>query len=221
MIVLYLAVNFVCLRVLGVAGLHQSSTPASDVMSAAFGPIGARWIEVGITISTLGFLSQGMLTAPRVYYAMARDGMFFKKVGELHPRSHVPVVATVVQGVMAMVIAGWGKYSQILAFSISMDFLFFGLTGLSLFMIRRRDAAAPTAAAPGFRAPGHPWTTGLFAASCLLFVANILYRSRSRPGSASDRARRIAGVRLLALARALARQRVKRGVERSWSGRRI
>ena len=69
---LYLAVNLTCLRVLGPAGLDATTIPASDVMRIALGEWGARWIAVGIAISTFGFLSQSMLTAPRVYYAMAR-----------------------------------------------------------------------------------------------------------------------------------------------------
>src|SRR5579872_5891375 len=82
-ILLYSAVNFVCVRVLGPAGLAATQTPASAVMRAALGERGAQWIAVGIAISTLGFLSQGILTAPRVYYAMARDGLFFRKVGQV------------------------------------------------------------------------------------------------------------------------------------------
>lgn len=186
-IALYLAVNFVCVRVLGVGGLAASGTPASDVMRAAFGGPGARWIEIGITVSTLGFLSQGMLTAPRVYYAMAKDGLFFRRVGELNARSRVPVVATILQGITAMLIAAWGKYSEILVYGISMDFLFFGITGAALFALRRRDGdsnrrAAGPAATPGFRAPGHPWTTALFTAACLLFVVNILYKKPREAG---------------------------------------
>ncbi len=84
-VALYLSVNFVCLRVLGPAGLAATHTPASAVMRAALGERGAQWIAVGIAISTLGFLSQGILTAPRVYYAMARDGLFFQSVGWLSP----------------------------------------------------------------------------------------------------------------------------------------
>src|ERR1039458_9126129 len=72
-IVLYLSVNYVCLRVLSPAGLAASHTPASSVMRVALGERGAEWLAVGIAVSTLGFLSQGILTAPRVYYAMARD----------------------------------------------------------------------------------------------------------------------------------------------------
>src|SRR4051812_34702573 len=90
-VALYLAVNFVCLRVLGPQGLDATSTPASEVMRIALGERGARWIAVGIAMSTLGFLSQGMLTAPRVYYAMARDGLFFERVGRLSEGSGAPV----------------------------------------------------------------------------------------------------------------------------------
>src|SRR6266568_3045370 len=82
-VALYLAVNLVCLRVLGSAGLDATTTPASDVVHMALGERGAQWIALAITISTLGFLSQSMLTAPRVYYAMARDGLFFKSVGKV------------------------------------------------------------------------------------------------------------------------------------------
>ena len=80
----------------GPAGLAATRTPASDVMRAALGEAGARLIAAGIAISTLGFLSQGMLTAPRVYYAMAENGLFFKSVARLHPRTRVPVVSMIV-----------------------------------------------------------------------------------------------------------------------------
>src|SRR4051795_9382919 len=113
-IALYLAVNFVCVRVLGAAQLAATPTPASAVMRAALGERGAQWIAVGIAISTLGFLSQGILTAPRVYYAMARDGLFFRRVGSVSARSGAPVMAIVLQGTMATVIALSGRYEQIL-----------------------------------------------------------------------------------------------------------
>src|SRR5437879_12950334 len=103
-VALYVSVNFVCLRVLGAGGLAATRRPASSVTRAALGERGARWIAFGIAVSTLGFLSQGILTAPRVYYAMARDGLFFRKVGWLSPKTGVPVVAIVLQGVTATVI---------------------------------------------------------------------------------------------------------------------
>ena len=76
--VVYLSVNVVCLRVLGIGGLADTTTPAFSVMERAIGPRGAMFMAVAIAVSTLGFLSQGMLTAPRVFFAMAKDGLFFR-----------------------------------------------------------------------------------------------------------------------------------------------
>ena len=109
-VILYLLVNFVYVYVLSPQGLAKTTTPASDVMRFALGPTGASLIAAGIAISTLGFLSQGMLTAPRVYFAMAEDGLFFKSVAWVHPKTLAPVVAIAVQGALAIVIALWGSY---------------------------------------------------------------------------------------------------------------
>jgi APA family basic amino acid/polyamine antiporter len=167
-IVLYLTVTFVCLRVLGVDGLAQTSTPASEVMRRALGDRGARLIALGIAVSTVGFLSQSILTAPRVYYAMARDGVFFALVGRLDARSRVPVVAIVLQGALAAIIALTGKYEQILNYVVSIDVLFFGLTGASLLVFRARARRAGTEASEGdlVRVPWHPFTTIVFVAAC-------------------------------------------------------
>jgi APA family basic amino acid/polyamine antiporter len=165
-IALYLAVNFVCVRVLGPAGLAETRTPASAVMRSALGERGAQWIAVGIAISTLGFLSQGILTAPRVYYAMARDGLFFRSVGWLSPRTGAPVVAILVQGAAAAIIAVSGRYEQILNYVVSVDFISFGLTAASLFVFRRRQPESL------YRTPGHPYTTALFVVACAAIVAS-------------------------------------------------
>jgi len=105
---------------------RKHDDPASERHANALGPTGARLIAAGIAISTLGFLSQSMLTAPRVYFAMARDGLFFGAVAKLNPRSRVPVIAIVMQGLLATVIALSGKYEQILNYVVSVDFIFFG-----------------------------------------------------------------------------------------------
>jgi APA family basic amino acid/polyamine antiporter len=165
-ILLYCLVAFICVHTLGPAGLAASKTPASDVMRLALGERGATLIALGIAISTLGFLSQGMLTAPRVYFAMAEDGLFFRSVAQVSRTTRVPVVAIVLQGVAATVIALSGTYGQILSYVVAADFLFFGLTGAALFVIRRRDGAR----SPGFSAPLHPFTTGLFVAACFTVV---------------------------------------------------
>jgi APA family basic amino acid/polyamine antiporter len=169
-VVLYLSVNVVCLRGLGALGLQASRAPASDLMRLALGEPGARLIALGIVISTLGFLAQGMLTAPRVYYAMARDGVFFQAVGELHPKSRVPVVAIVLQGLFASIVAVSGRYEQILNYVVSVDFIAMGLTGAALFVYRKGGEQGE------FRAPGHPFTTVFFVLSCWLVVAATIQR---------------------------------------------
>ena len=176
-IALYLAVNYVCVRVLGPETLAATSTPASEVMRRVAGDGGATLIAAGIAVSTLGFLSQGILTAPRVYYAMARDGVFLRGVGRLHPRSQVPVVAIVLQGVVATVIALSGRYEQILNYVVSVDFIFFGVTGATLFVFRRRDEAAAR-----YRVPGHPFTTAAFVLACALVVVSAV---ASNPANAA------------------------------------
>jgi len=167
-IVLYLAANIVYIRVLGTDGLAMATAPASQVMSR-LGPWGGRIIATGIAISTVGFLSQSMLTAPRVYFAMAQDGLFFKQVATVHPRTRAPIVAIVLQGVLAIIISFWGRYEQILNYVVSMDFIFFGLTACCIFVFRKREGLPTTT-----RTPGHPFTTLLFIAACWLVVINTI-----------------------------------------------
>ena len=168
---LYLAANFVYVAALGVPGLAGTTTPASDVMRLALGENGARLIAAGIAISTVGFLSQGMLTAPRVYFAMAEDGLFFRGVAKLHPKTQAPVVAITLQGVMAIAIAYWGKYEQILNYVVSVDFIFFGATAACLFVLRKRNNEKGL-----IKVPGHPITTLLFVLVCWLVVINTVYK---------------------------------------------
>lgn len=179
-VILYLGVNFICLKALGVSGLANTMTPASDVMRLALGETGARLIAAGIAISTLGFLSQGMLTAPRVYFAMAEDRLFFRSVAKLNPKTQVPVVAIVLQGVLAIAIALWGRYEQILNYVVSVDFIFFGATAACIFVFRRRAKKSANNTTEGSRSyakvPGHPVTTALFVAICWLVVANTVYK---------------------------------------------
>jgi basic amino acid/polyamine antiporter, APA family len=170
-IALYVGVTLACVHALGAEGLAATTAPASAVMRLAFGDTGATLIAAGIAISTLGFLSQGMLTAPRVYFAMAADGLFFRSVARVSERTRAPVVAIVLQGVLSLLIALSGTYEQILSYVVAVDWVFFALTAGTLFLFRRRaeDGGA------GARVPGHPLTTALFiAAAALIVIATVL-----------------------------------------------
>jgi len=117
-----------------------------------------------------------MLTAPRVYYAMAADGLFFGAVARVHPRTGAPVVAIALQGTFALLIAVSGRYEQILNYVVSADWIFFALTAGAALMLRRRDERAESPDTSAFRAPGHPYMTAAFAGVSALVVANTLYR---------------------------------------------
>jgi APA family basic amino acid/polyamine antiporter len=173
-IVLYVAMNVVCVRALGAHGLALTRVPATDVMHRALGDTGAWLVALGIAVSTLGFLSQGILTGPRVYFAMARDGLFFRSVASVTRRTQVPAVAIILQSCWTAVIALSGSYEQILNYVVSTNFVFFGLSATCLFILRRREAA--TTQRSGFRAPGHPYTTLLFIAACWLVVIDTIYK---------------------------------------------
>ena len=172
-IALYLLVNIAMLRGLGVGALGATLTPTSDVLQRAVGGPGARLAAAAIALSAIAFLSQAMLTGPRVYFAMARDGLFFRQVGDVARASRAPVIAIVLQAAWTGVLALSGSYEQILSYVIAMNFLFFGLSASCLFVFRRRErAAGSTMDAEGFRAPWHPWTTGAFILACVLVVAS-------------------------------------------------
>lgn len=171
-ILCYTLVVFVCVHALGPAGLAASKTPASEVMRLALGKRGAAFITIGIAISALGFLSQGMLTAPRVYFAMAEDGLFFRKVATVSKRTRVPVIAIMLQAIATIVIALSGSFGQILSYVVSVDLIFFGLTGASLFIFRRRSRNRH-----GAVVPGHPLTTLVFVISCFLVVVATVWNA--------------------------------------------
>lgn len=182
-VALYVGVTLVGLRVLGAQGLAATATPASDIMRLAFGATGSRIIALGIALSTLGFLSNQVLTSPRIYYTMGEDRIFFKQLAWLHPRSRVPIVAIAVQSAVAIAIALSGRYDQILNYVTSIDFVFLGLAAGAVIIFRRRARVTSTS---GVRIPGHPWTTIFFIIVSLAVVINtyIAFPSDSLTGLA-------------------------------------
>lgn len=173
-IAIYMLVALACVKGLGSGALGRTLTPVADLLDAAVGPLGARLAAGAVAVSAAGYLSQGMLTAPRVYLAMARDGLFFRRFGEVSRTGRAPVMAITLQAVWTGVLALSGEYEQILGYTVGVNFIFFGLSAASLFVLRareRREGAAP----PGFRVPGHPFTTLFFIAASLVVMASTIW----------------------------------------------
>jgi len=156
-VLLYVGMAFACDRILGEA-LQRSAAPALEVATRVLGPQGAGLIAAGVAISSLGFLSQSILTAPRVYFAMAEDGVFLRGVARVHPRTRAPVVAIALQGGLAILLALTGTFEVLVNYVVAIDFIFFALTAACLFVLRRRGEPVEM--------PGHPVTTLLFIAVC-------------------------------------------------------
>jgi basic amino acid/polyamine antiporter, APA family len=174
-VALYLAVNAVFLLALGADGLANTITPAAAVVDHVSSRmhVGAEVIAGCIALSTFGFLSQGMFATPRVYQAMAADGLFFKAIARISPRSHTPVVAIALQGTLCAIVAASGTYESIMSYVTSVDFMFYGLAALALFVFRARDR---TRVHPvGYTVPGHPWTTAFFMIASWIVVGTTIY----------------------------------------------
>jgi APA family basic amino acid/polyamine antiporter len=173
----YLLVNVAYIRTLGISGLAASTAPAAETMRAVAGPVGERLIGVGIVASTFGFLNLVILVSPRVYQAMARDGLFFKSFARLHPTWRTPVAALILQGVWAVLLLFSKTYGNLLDYVVFGDWIFFGLNGVALFILRSRDGNRPVP----FRTPLHPVTTLLFIGSAVYVVVGSI---ASKPSNA-------------------------------------
>jgi basic amino acid/polyamine antiporter, APA family len=158
-VLFYMLANVAYLNSLGIDGLGRSVAPAADTMTAVLGPLGGRLIAFGIMCSTFGFLSLVILAGPRIYQAMADDGLFFESAARLHPRYRTPSVAIFVQAVWAVVLTVSGDYGQLLDYVVFGDWIFFGLTVATLFFYRRRGAPPEGSAAYVW---GYPVTPALF-----------------------------------------------------------
>jgi APA family basic amino acid/polyamine antiporter len=183
-IAVYLLANVTYLRVLGAPGLAGSAAPAADVMQAVGGPGGSALIAAGIAVSTFGFLNLVILVSPRVYQAMAADGAFFPGLARLHPRFRTPTAAIVFQCLWGILLTLSGTYGQLLDYVVFGDWIFFGLVVSTMFVYRRRDAAAggPGQSAGTYRAWGYPWTPALFVLAAAYVVVSSV---ASNPGNAA------------------------------------
>jgi APA family basic amino acid/polyamine antiporter len=178
-VTVYLLANVAYLRALGVAGLASSTAPAADTMTVVLGPAGRKLISAGIVASTFGFLDLVIMVSPRVYQAMAADGLFFSSFADLHPRFRTPATAIVAQGAWACLLLVTRTYGQLLDYVTFADWIFFGATAATLVVYRRRERAG--ADSVSFRLPGYPWTLGLFVLAAMYVVFGSI---RSNPANA-------------------------------------
>jgi APA family basic amino acid/polyamine antiporter len=181
-VTLYLLLNLAYLWVLPASGVAASTALAADVARAAAGEIGARFVSALIVASSLGFLAVVIMTGPRLCYAMACDGLFFRRAARLHPRHGTPVFALWFQTAVALLLLATNTFDELLSYVVFADWLFFGLTAGALIRARRRDPSPPHV----FRAPGHPVTTWGFVVVAAGVVLNCLvaYPAQSMAGCA-------------------------------------
>ncbi len=160
--------------------IAASQELASDAMERALGVAGGIGIAIAVFISTFGTAGVYTLTAPRIYYAMALDGVFFKPVARLHPKFGTPAFAIITQSMWAIVlIAFWGTFENLISYVVFTDWIFYGLTGGAVLILRKKlpDVARP------YRTILYPLTPILFTAGAAWFVVNTLINKPPEAGA--------------------------------------
>jgi APA family basic amino acid/polyamine antiporter len=173
---IYCLANLGYVAALGPEAAAASSSIAAAAAGAAFGPTAAKLITVAVLVSIFSAANGLVLTAPRVFYAMSRDGLFFRKLAEVHPRFGTPAFAVVATCAWAMLLAATGTFEQLLTYVVFTGWIFYALGAASIFSYRRRlpDAHRP------FRVPGYPVTPLLFVAASSAIVLNALFTQTGR-----------------------------------------
>jgi APA family basic amino acid/polyamine antiporter len=164
---MYMALNAVYFRVLPLARVATSTRVASEMAETLLGPGASRAVSAVILLSALGALTGIVLAGPRVYYAMAEDGLLFRWLGALHPKYRTPHRALVLQGVLASVLVATGSFHALFTRVVYTEWIFFGLLAIGLFRLRHR---------PGLRRDyevwGYPALPVLFALAAFGVAAN-------------------------------------------------
>jgi APA family basic amino acid/polyamine antiporter len=174
-IAIYLLANVAYLRTLGLTGLAATETPAASVALLWLGDSGARFISATIAISTFGFLNLSIMASPRIYFAMARDGVFVPALAKVHPVYQTPALAILLQSVWALALLFTGKYEDLLNTVVFADWVFFGLTVAGLFRLRRRFEGRA-----GFKTPGYPFLPALFVLVAVVVVLSVIRTAPER-----------------------------------------
>ncbi|HEX7181472.1 MAG TPA: amino acid permease [Thermoanaerobaculia bacterium] len=170
-IAVYVSANVAYVHVLSAPALAATQTPAADMAARLMGETGAKVISLLIVVSTFGFLNLALLSAPRVYYAMAADGLFFRSLARLSPRFRAPTAAILLQAGLAAFFALTRSYDRLLSYAVFADWIFFALSGAALLVFRRKLPDAPRP----FPVPGYPWVPVLFILAGMGIVINIFF----------------------------------------------
>jgi basic amino acid/polyamine antiporter, APA family len=175
---IYLFANFAYLAALGPAGVMASDRVAADALAATAGTTAARALALVIIVSMVSAANGLTLTAPRVYYVMARDGTFFSKLAEVHPKFGTPAFSIVASCAWACLLAASGTFEQLLTYVVFVGWIFYALGALAVIVFRRKK---PNAERP-YRVPGYPFTPVLFIVAAAALVGNTII---SQPGRAA------------------------------------
>lgn len=177
-IALYLGLNLVYYRVLNPGEIAQSSRVGADAAVRIFGRTGSLIVSLLIIVSTLGSINGSILAAPRVYYAMARDGMFFRWCAAVHPRYHTPHLALLLQCIWATLLVALGTYEQLFTYVIFAGWVFYALTAYAVIILRRTRPDAPRP----YRVFGYPVVPLVFVLTAAWFVTNTLWERPREAG---------------------------------------
>ena len=167
---IYVLANIGYIAALGADGAMKSERIAAESMALAFGPAAGKLIAATILVSMFSAANGITLTAPRLYYSMSRDGVFFARLAEVHPRFKTPAIAIVTSSVWAMVLAATGTFQSLLTYVVFVGWIFYAFGAIAIFVYRRRE---PNLARP-FRTPGYPVTPILFVLSAAAIVINTI-----------------------------------------------
>jgi APA family basic amino acid/polyamine antiporter len=163
----YVALNTVYFYLLPVDQVMGSTRIAADAATVLLGTHGALAVAGLVMFSVFGAMTGSILAAPRVYFAMAKDGLVFRWLGELHPRYHTPHRAIVGQAVWASVLVMTGTYRDLFRRVIFTEWIFFALMAGGIFLLRRRPDYRPA-----YRVWGYPWAPGVFVVASAAIVVN-------------------------------------------------
>jgi APA family basic amino acid/polyamine antiporter len=175
-IFIYLAANLAYFRVLPLAAIAASPHVAGDVAEKTLGGLGASVVAMMIAISSAGAANGAILTSSRMYFAQARNGLFFRSVAKVHPRFGTPWVAVLIQGIWAGLLTLTGSYERLVSYALFAMWMFHGMAVLAVIILRRRYPDRPRP----YRMWGYPVTPLLFVAFAFWFVVNTFI---TRPGS--------------------------------------